>query len=166
MLDTTWSVIREYVTAFLVAVSCNTAIPLAFAFGRAETCELYDSFSDVFNDRFGVDLSSYTLESDQGSGLGKFSRSHSFKHRFCLKHFLGTLKDRVFGVYIHFLVKCGAVEQFEILRASYRPQVHQAITQLPENGLKRAQSEFAKAGLQIVYRDELLPFIEIVDEER
>jgi hypothetical protein len=32
MMDTTWSVMRLYVTAILIAVSRNTSIPLAFAF--------------------------------------------------------------------------------------------------------------------------------------
>jgi hypothetical protein len=90
MFDTPWAVIRQYVTAFLGAVSHNTAIPLAFAFGRAENCELYDSFHNIFQDRFKVDLSLLTLELDQGSGLGKDARSHSIKHRSCLRHFLAT----------------------------------------------------------------------------
>jgi hypothetical protein len=166
MSDTTWSVLRQYVTAFLVVVSRNTAIPLAFAFGRSETCELYDISHGIFQDRFHVDLSLFTLESDQGSGLGKYARSHAFKHRYCPRHFLVTLKDRVFGVFVHFLVKTGTSEQFEILREIYRSQVHDAINRLPETGLKRAQQEFGKAGLQVIYRDEQLPVIEIIDEER
>jgi hypothetical protein len=41
MLDTTWDIMRLYITAYLVAISRNTAIPLGFAFGAVEDCELY-----------------------------------------------------------------------------------------------------------------------------
>jgi hypothetical protein len=39
MLDTIWTVMRQYVTSILVEVSRNTAIALAFAFGPAETVD-------------------------------------------------------------------------------------------------------------------------------
>jgi hypothetical protein len=48
LMDTTWPVLTQYVTLFLVIISRNMAIPLAFAFGRAENCEMYDSFWSVF----------------------------------------------------------------------------------------------------------------------
>jgi hypothetical protein len=44
MLDTTWTVMPQYVTSILVAVSRNTAIALAFAFGPAKTVDQYNCF--------------------------------------------------------------------------------------------------------------------------
>jgi hypothetical protein len=41
MLDTTWHVLRQYVTSPLMAVYRNVAVPLGFAFGVAETVDLY-----------------------------------------------------------------------------------------------------------------------------
>jgi hypothetical protein len=149
MLDTTWSVMREYVTAILVAVSHNTAIPLSYAFGPVEDCELYQIFADIFKEpEFGVKLSDFLLESDQGSGLKKYAGMNCIKQRFCLRHFLATLKDRVFGVYVHYLVKTQTMAEFTALRDAYRPQLHEAIARLPMSGLERAQEEFAKAGLK------------------
>jgi hypothetical protein len=88
MLDTTWSVLRQYVTAIMVAVSRNTAIPLAVAFGHVEDFELYDQFWVIFHEQFGIDLSSFIVLSDQGSVLRKFAHEHHFVHRLCLRHFL------------------------------------------------------------------------------
>jgi hypothetical protein len=42
MLDTTWRVLRQYGTAIVMAVYGNVGIPLGFAFGVAETIELYE----------------------------------------------------------------------------------------------------------------------------
>jgi hypothetical protein len=40
MLDTTWTVMQQYVTSILIAVSRNTALTLVFAFGPTETVDL------------------------------------------------------------------------------------------------------------------------------
>jgi hypothetical protein len=44
MTDTTWSVMRQYVTAFMIAIAYKIEIPLAFAFGPVETHKLYKKF--------------------------------------------------------------------------------------------------------------------------
>jgi hypothetical protein len=97
MLDMTFSVMRNYMTAILVAVSHNTAIPLAFAFGPVESFELYEFLSRTFKTRDQISLSEFTVESDQGSSLQKFYSIHHIRHRFCLRHFLASLKDRLFA---------------------------------------------------------------------
>jgi hypothetical protein len=97
MMDTTWSVMRQYVTSILVGVSRNTAIPLGFAFGPAETTELYEQFYTGFLEH-GVNLSEFIIESDQGPALISFCQKHMITQRFCLHHVLRTLKDPVFAV--------------------------------------------------------------------
>jgi hypothetical protein len=42
MLDTTWEIIRKDVTTIIMAVCRNVGFPLGFAFGAAETVQLYD----------------------------------------------------------------------------------------------------------------------------
>jgi hypothetical protein len=64
MTDTTWNVMRQYVTAFLVA------IPLAFAFGPAETAGLYESFYEMFR-IYNVNLRTFVMQSDHGIALKK-----------------------------------------------------------------------------------------------
>jgi hypothetical protein len=90
MLDTTWTVMRQCVTSIPVAVSRNTAIALAFRFGPAETVDQYNLILTAFS-RYGIDLSTFILESDQGSSLTLFTKTHNITRRFCLHHFLHTV---------------------------------------------------------------------------
>jgi hypothetical protein len=69
MLDTTWDVMQNDVTAILVAVSFNIAVSLALAFGSIESFELHDKFYNVFRLIYEIDLSMSKVESDHGSGL-------------------------------------------------------------------------------------------------
>jgi hypothetical protein len=48
MIDTTWSIMSDYVTAIMVAISHNTALPLAFSFGPVEDAEIDDTFYKCF----------------------------------------------------------------------------------------------------------------------
>jgi hypothetical protein len=167
MMDTTWSVMKDYVTAFLVGVSHNTAIPLAFAFGSIEDSNLYDCFFNFFYDKYQINLAQFILESDQGAGLRKFASIHNFTHRFCLRHFLATIKDRIFGAYIHYLVKTRTEAEFNSLREMYRSLIHEVLQRLQMPGWNRALKEFGKAGLTLRYQPgERFPFIEISDPVR
>jgi hypothetical protein len=53
-----------------VAIARNTPIPLAFAFGAAETAGLYESFYEMFR-IYNIDLSTFAMQSDQGTVLKK-----------------------------------------------------------------------------------------------
>jgi hypothetical protein len=76
MLDTTWRVLRQYVTAILMAVYRNVGIPHGFAFAVAETVELYQEHYTAFERLFTIDLRRYILESDQGSALCALCARH------------------------------------------------------------------------------------------
>jgi hypothetical protein len=79
LLDTTWRVLRQYMTAILMAVDdCrwlsmavdgNVGVPLGIAFGTAETVALYEQFYTALDQFFQLDLSQYIMESDQGPAL-------------------------------------------------------------------------------------------------
>jgi hypothetical protein len=45
------------VTAMLIAIYHNVGIPIAIAFGIAETVDLYERLYLVVSERFGLDLS-------------------------------------------------------------------------------------------------------------
>jgi hypothetical protein len=157
---------RQYVTAILVAIAYNTAIPLAFSFGAAEDSEIYDTFFRTFSEMFSVDLSQFTLESDQGSGLARFAKLHSFKQRLCLRHFLATLQDHIFSIFVQYLVKARTETEFSLLCQLYPADIQKAINQLPETWLQRARKEFKKAGLDLVYIQSEQPSIRILDPVR
>jgi hypothetical protein len=109
----------------------------------------------------------FILESVQGSGLRKFAKDYHATQGFCLCHFLARLKDRTFGHFVSYFVKAQIVKEFELLRKAYCPQVHEAIRRIPLTGLKRAQAEFAKAGLGIIFRPgKQTPSIWIINQER
>jgi hypothetical protein len=166
-MDTTWPVLRLYLIVILMTVPHNTAIPLAFAFGPAEDCTLYDIFADILEKRFGVLLSEFILDSDHGPGLRKFARDHEAMRCFCLVHFLATLEDRTFGHFVAYPVKAYPVEECKLLRRAYRSQVHEAIRRFPLTGLKRARGEFATADLGIIFRPgKQTPSIWIINRAR
>jgi hypothetical protein len=50
MMDTTWSVMQDYVTSILIAVRNNTVIPFASSFGPTESHQLYDQFHRTFKE--------------------------------------------------------------------------------------------------------------------
>jgi hypothetical protein len=167
MMDTIWLVIREYVAAILAAVSPNTAIPLTFAFGRVRYRKVYEMFWSVFSSEFEVDLSSFILMSDQGTCLRKFPRQYDFTHRFCLRHFLASLQDRVCFVFVHHAVITQTEQELEMLLDVFGETLDAAIIRAEGNGLRKAQSEFGKASLLIHYsKDETFLFIEIGDAGR
>jgi hypothetical protein len=162
MMDTTWTVLRLYVTALLIAVSRTGAVALAFAFGRIESAELYELFWTLFHEELHIELSEYILESDQGSGRWKFARLRLFTHRFCMGHFLASLKDGICPVYVHYLVETRTEHEFGVLCESYRPILHTAMRSISNDGLGRVRTELGKAGLDIVYAEgDPLPCITI-----
>jgi hypothetical protein len=146
MMDTTWTVIRLYVTSILVAISRNTAIPLAFTFGPSETSELYRHFYQTFQKRYGISIGQFIVESDQGSALKAICRENGNPHRVCLRHFLARLKNPYFSVYVAELVRARTEGEFNMIRKSYFPFLQSAIKGKPDSKYA-AEREFRKAGL-------------------
>jgi hypothetical protein len=98
LMDTFWLVMRDYVTAIIVAVSRNTAIPRAVAFCRIENCELSNIFYNVLMERCNMDLKDLTLLSDQGSELRKCEDEHNLTRWFCFSFAHGSC----FRIYVLF----------------------------------------------------------------
>jgi hypothetical protein len=166
MMDTTGSIMRQYVTVTMIAISHNMAMPLAFSFGPVEGAEIYDTFYKCFIELFDIDLSRFTLESDQGSGLGKFARLHGFTQRFCLRDFLAALQHHAFFVFVHHLVKVRTDSEFLLLSAQYPQEIQKAIDHLPGSGPKRARGEFLMTGLDLIEVHAVIPEIRITDTVR
>jgi hypothetical protein len=148
MFDTTWEVMWAYVTSILVAVSRNTAFPIAFAFGPGETAELYELFYTEF-EKYEVNLGQFIVESDQGGALRSTFQKHGNRQLICLHHFLRTLKDRNFGFQVASLVKCRSEAEIELLYTrfvSYTRCTLNMYEHSPEiwNALRK---ELGKAGL-------------------
>jgi hypothetical protein len=63
IMDTTFTVMRQYRTAILMAVSRQVGIPLVLSFGPKEDISLDNSFYAPF-DQPGIDIRTSDLESD------------------------------------------------------------------------------------------------------
>jgi hypothetical protein len=96
-MDTTWKVLRLYVTSIFMCSICNVGILVAIAFGSTETKELYQIFYDTLMSAFHIDLSVFIVESDQGSALKLICQSHHGTYLVCLRHLLVSLKTREFS---------------------------------------------------------------------
>jgi hypothetical protein len=81
-MDTTFTGIRQYRAAILMAVSHNVGIPLALSFGPKEDVVLYNSFYTAF-DELGINIRKYIFESDEGSALQHVGQRHPL-HLFLL----------------------------------------------------------------------------------
>jgi hypothetical protein len=119
LMDTTWRVIGLYVASILTVAAGNVGIPIALNFGPVENVELYDGFSLIFRSLFNLDLSTYVVESDQGSALGSICAKYGNQHTMCLRHLPVSLGRGPFAHEIGNLVKCRSRLDFDKLMQAY-----------------------------------------------
>jgi hypothetical protein len=123
IMDTTFRVMRQYYTAILVAVRHNVGIPLAISFGPRESVELYNTFYEVFDHEFHINLAGYILESDQGSALKAVGKHHP-RHLFCLRHVLKSLHSKDCGRFASLvgnLISARSERELDLLYEIYTP---------------------------------------------
>lgn len=121
LLDTTWSLFKNYVTSIPTAVIQNVGQPLGFSFGIVENYEIYNSFFEVFENCFGYKITEFILvaESDQGVSLKSFIESQGIQHLYCLRHLLCSLGKSQYSSQIGNLVKAVCDVDYESLKSSY-----------------------------------------------
>lgn len=54
----------------------------------------------------GIDLTTYTIESDQGTANEAVCSENNINHIYCLRHFLASLKYNEFSYSVGLLLKC------------------------------------------------------------
>ena len=144
LMDTTWRAISKYVTSILMCSSYNVGVPTAFAFSSAEDKELYSLLINHMRDDVGVDLTTYYVESDQGSALKAVCDEFKKTHFACLRHFKVSLKCKVFSFQLGKLLSCSSQIEFDSLRRLYSS----ALCFIDDHDtLKQIQSTLFKAGL-------------------
>ena len=142
-MDTTWRVLPYYVTSILMCSVCNVGIPLAFSFGKGETVSLYEMFFKAFADKFGIDLGTFTVESDNGVALTTVCSNHNNKHLKCLKHFLTSLGLEEFSKQVGELVSAKCIKDFDALCKIYVDQ----FSRVPSEKVANLTKTLSKAGL-------------------
>jgi hypothetical protein len=148
MMDTTWEIMPFYVTSILVAMSRNTTISLGFAFGPVESKEVYEQIYTGFGE-YGIDLNGSVFESDMHKALIACYRDHQNLHLICLHHFLKSLKDKNFAVFLASLVRTRTEQEFTRLSHEFVAPL-QAILELHDHSkaiMTALRKEFGKCGL-------------------
>jgi hypothetical protein len=115
-----------------MAVYRNVAVPLGFAFGVAETVELYDQYYGAFAQLFCIELQKYILDLDQGSALSALCKLKEQRQLFCLGHFLLSSKNKEFSLAVGNLVKCRTEAEFVALRSTYEGEFVHVVGLDPE----------------------------------
>jgi hypothetical protein len=107
-----------------MAVFYNIGILLALAFWPEGAKELYSTFDPNFSQLFRIDLSNYVLGSDQRSARDAIAHDHHpARHFICLRHFLSSLKNKLFSFEVDNLVKARSGDEFESVKVLYDTQI-------------------------------------------
>lgn len=120
-IDGTFKVIHKYVTCIILGIAYNTGIPLGFTFSKFEDENLFNLIFKIFIETTGVDLSNFTIQSDQGTAIISSCDKHGCTHIFCLKHLITSFKNKKFSFEASQLVKCSCQKDFDTLVNSFNP---------------------------------------------
>ena len=135
MLDGTFKVLRNYVTCIVMCIVCNTGIPVGFSFSTIEDVELYDLVFETFLEITGIDLTMFTIESDEGINLMKSLTAHNCKHLSSLRHLLANIQKKKFGYEVSKLVSCRCHKDFETLSSQFN-SIFKALNSTEKNALE------------------------------
>jgi hypothetical protein len=96
-MDTTWRIIQLHVALILTIGIGNVGIPVALSSGPIKDTALSNTFYLRFRSLFNLDLSTYILESDQGSAFHAICSKYHNRHLACLRHLLVSLGRKPFA---------------------------------------------------------------------
>jgi hypothetical protein len=112
-MDATWKIIRSCVSSILMLSISNVGIPAALTIGSKQDKALYETFYSVFSEEFGISLMEYRVGSDQGRALRAVCALHGNEQFFCLRHFLVSLKLKIWSDEVGNLMRCPVCGDFE-----------------------------------------------------
>jgi hypothetical protein len=119
---------------------------LGICLWAAETVEQSDLIFTVFS-RYGIDLSTFILESDQGSLLTLFAKTHNITQRFCLHHFLHMVCTGTFCWGIANAVRPRTITEREWLLFELTFLIRQFYAMLTDQNLTTLGKDLKKAEL-------------------
>jgi hypothetical protein len=100
---------------------------VALAVGRKADRAFYQTFRTVLHEVLGIGLQGWNVVSDRGTTLRSVYRQRRNEQFLCLRHFLVSLKRKVWSEEIGNLIRCGVSQDFDCLRAEYEPRLLQAL---------------------------------------
>ena len=98
-LDTTWPILKNYVTSIPTLICQNVGISIAFQIGLHEDTSIYTDFFENFENCFGFRINDYIniAQSDQGRSLSAAIGERGMQHICCLRHMLVSLGKTKFS---------------------------------------------------------------------
>jgi hypothetical protein len=126
-MDSTWKIILSRVSPILMLSIVNVGIPVALTIGPKEDKALYETFYRVFSEEFVISLMEYRVVSDQGRALRAVYALHGNEQFFCLRHFLVSLKLKIWSDDVGNLIRCCVRGNFERLCAIYQRHFAEAL---------------------------------------
>jgi hypothetical protein len=147
LMDATWKIIRGCVSSILMLSFCNVGIPIALAIGPKEDKALDEIFYATIFERFGIHIESYPVVSDQGTALRAVCAEHAHPQFFCLRHFLVSLKCKLWSNEIGNLIRCRVHHDFRNLCRQYEPRFAEALRDPGSARAKRLGKVLQTVGL-------------------
>lgn len=155
-LDTTWSILQQYVTSIPTIIISGVGIPIGFQFGLVEDIPIYINFFEKFEETFGFKINDYITiaQSDQGGPLISAVSDLGMDHIFCLRQVLVSLKTSKFSSQIGKLVSAVSEKDLNDLMSQY----NEAWKDLNEDDLGDLRKYLSKVGL--TYTDNQLKILD------
>lgn len=147
-LDTTFSILHNYVTSIPTLIAFNVGIPIGFSFSLTEDEDIYIDFFSIFQNVYGFPITQYidVIQSDQGQALKSAVKKLGIKHIFCLRHFLVSLKKSQFSYQVGNLVQATCDRDYKALKQLYE----NSWKDLSKQKLKKLKNILKKAGLDFI----------------
>jgi hypothetical protein len=132
-------------------VIANVGIPIALSFGLTEDSSLCDASYITLKSLFDIDLSTFIIESHQGSVLHAICVKYYNRHLACLRHLLVSLCHGPFAFKIGNFIRCRGDGDFATLKTMYeklfssleKQKLDQLIKALRTAGLCFAEEKIA-----------------------
>ena len=158
-LDTTWSILKNYVTSIPTLICQNVGIPIGFQIGLHEDTSIYTDFFENFENCFGFRINDYIkiAQSDQGRSLSAAIGERCMQYICCLRHLLVSLGKTKFSSQIGKLVTAPNIREYEKLKSIYES----SWCQLSKSDMDLLKADLKKVGLTFSRRK-----IKVSDGER
>jgi hypothetical protein len=127
LMDATWKIIRVYVASILMLSICHFGIPVMLDLGSREDKALSETFYTILKDHFHINLNGYRVVSDQGTTLCVVCIDHEKQQFLCLRHFLVSVKRKMWSHEAGTLIHCRVRDDFQQVWTEYAPRFAEAL---------------------------------------
>lgn len=144
-MDTTWSILRNYVTSIPTLICQNVGIPIGLQISLHEDTSIYTDFFENFENCFGFRIIDYinVAQRDQGKSQSAAIGQRGMQHLCCLRHFLVSLGKTKFTSQIGKLITAPTESKYNKLKVIYESSWNI----ISKNDLSLLKAQLQKVGL-------------------